>query len=690
MSENNNNGKSVLPPVAIPGVVDSEECNMERIRDAAAEMVSASHWVLKGDGQGREVAFVDAYTHNNAVLRSSLSMTLRAEWLQTNVDTLVHVDIAPFATSRFLAIGPQRYTRNPGVRDVAATALLKTVQNLSLAPDLAFRPEVAGLDNVDWWGMYPVVGFLMANIARYVIGPGRSFNDPLDSFLRVFEATNSPQEVGDDGVPIPRGDVLGEFNPAINLHGITMRAHADYCGLTARLADRRSPPRLDAEAPTLWVPEGFNGGASCHTLCFCMMLYNMLCPSSKPPEVVGHVVMGGVPDLTVGMFTLELERVLGMLDTLHGSEDIALARMLYVQGLGGAVRVHSAYSEGGVLRKAARLAAVGALRGVVWQFPGTVISMPDQVGLLYSDPMGFIASAGWLQLQHVLVLQQALCQAGPLLVRIGVPADERPQLRDCYRDLGYEVEFSSLPEGRQELDVSAPILSRLSRPDSARQLRVGLRVLYGGQESSYCYESLMLSVKMSHCHAHMVVLGDDMRIHTGEAAEGDVLSSAYIDRFADPELAVACGLPTNHAAVLHGWHEATVEEVSRRLLAGGDIRDDAVCTALAVAGYASEGCNELRLCPADGERSVLVEMTDGRVERVGRRGRPLSQLMWNHHGRLPAYHSLSFFPCAGGKIQGLDTFDGKIRVGWLRSGKVAEILAVINPRVASAVAVESL
>lgn len=671
---------------ADPKAVELDLCNFTRTQEAALFAYEQSSWVLKGDPV-RPATLASAYAKSNGVLRTKMTMTAITNWADNVKDADINIDIAPYATSRFICTGPHIFTSNPGVTDPASTALQKTIVGHGLTPVSGFNPEVEALAYIDWWALFPVLGFLMANIDRYLLKAGHARTDQLSAFLQALEATYSPVNIGEDGVDHEAEHRIGERSDIFNFTGLQAAAAAQLCGIEAMPGNRANPPRLDTYKATVWIPEGFGGTAAVHALAVCLWLYTRVYPGASTPVFVGETGVGIIANTVLDQFIEGLDHVMGMLEALHASSDPALARMLYTQGLGGAIRVHSAYAEGGVLRKASRCAAVAPLQGLIWLFPAPVKALAGETSLLRDSPSAFLAHAGWLLLQHVLVLQQGLCQQGPIVVCTDVAPEDKADLKLLYEENGYSVTFRERVGDAQQIHVEDLLEERLSEDLVAKQLRVGLYALYGGSESTAAFSALVTSVKLSDAHARIVVDSNDRRVICGQLHAGVTVGRAYIDRFADPELAVACGLPVNHAAVLAGRHTASWSEVSEALLSGGDVRDNAVLTALAITDYRADECDQIRIGTVK-RKDQYIQLFDGRFKRITRRGLQLSALGWHQHGRLPCYHSIAYPKLEGCTVLGAETMPETLKVNWVRGGGAAEVLRLINPRRASVVAAE--
>lgn len=667
------------PSTPVNGIAINQATLFERIRWAAPMLSEVAEHKKKG-AAGLVAGDWEPKRHH--VWRSELTMAVNTSWMGAGQTAAVHVDIAPFDSSEFMSAGPARISNSVAVRDVAGSALVKQAGLLGVEADETFVPDELALKSLDWWAMYPLAGFTVATLAKFAASrAGVTEATDVDDLVDALKATYPAAAANQGQHP------LSDVHRGFDLSGLSKPSAAAYSGLTATRIDHAHKGHIKADRVSIWVPTGKTDNVIYHAVAWLGHFWNTLEPNFWTQEMIGCTDNAQAQHVTLRDLVHALDLMLAAADRMHAAEDQALARMLFVQGLGGAIRVHSGYTEGGLLRKASRAAVVAPAFGAGWLIPYEATTAPGMADLAISAPTQTILMAGWMLLAHTLVLQQAVCQAGPLAAVYNVPPAEVADVQRAYAEAGVTAVVSSAARPAKH-DAGGILAARLIIPECAAALRSGLGALYGAIGASECATRYATAVATSHARARLnraAEAGDAWQAAHGAGAGHYV---AFLDRFIDPEVAVGLGLPENHAAVLAGHHVATKADLIADLLAGGDVRNSAVLTAMSVVGdVGSVGhIPSLRVYPARGAKVGYVTTHDGVVHRVPRSGMALSHLTWAQHGRLPPYHSLGFLDASGLELDGFLMPDETLTCSWVRTGGVAAVLSALNPRVAPATA----
>nr|DAP49378.1 MAG TPA: hypothetical protein [Bacteriophage sp.] len=670
-------GVNRSPPVN--SVAINQATLFERIRWAAPMLMEVVEHKKKGAAGLQAGGWEPKRNH---VWRSELQMAVNTSWMGVGQTAAVHVDIAPFDSSRFMSAGPARVSNSVAVRDVAGSALVKQAGLLGVEADETFVPDELALKSVDWWAMYPLAGFTVATLAKFAMSrAGVTLTTGLDTFVDALKATY-PAPGHNQGV-----NPISDVHPGFDLSGLVKPSATAYSGLTATRIDHAHKGHIRADRVSIWVPSGRTDNVTYHAIAWLGHFWHQLEPDFWTQEMIGCTDNAHTQRLTLRDLVEALDLMLAAADRMHAAEDQALARMLFVQGMGGAVRVHSGYTEGGLLRKASRAAVVAPSFGAGWLIPYEATTAPGLAEMAVTAPTQTVLMAGWMLLAHTLVLQQAVCQAGPLAAVYNVAPADVLDVQRAYAEAGITAVVSSAARPEKH-DAGGMLAARLSLPECAAALRSGLGALYGAIGASECAVRYATAVATSNARARLnrAPEADDAWHAVHAAGVGHYV--AFLDRFVDPEIAVGLGLPENHAAVLAGHHSASKAQLVSDLMAGGDVRNSAILTAMAVVAPpgAVGHLPSLRLRPERGRTTGYLTTHDGVVHRVPRCGLALSHLTWAQHGRLPPYHSLGFLDASGLELDGYLIPDENLSCSWVRTGGVATVLAVVNPRAAPATA----
>lgn len=651
--------------------VDQTQCLMQKIVGAASTLVDNSTEVCKRVNE--------EWGHNAySVYRSTLKMAVNTSWGGHATSHNVDIDIAPFDSGTFYIRGASNISQNSAVRDVTVQVLTKHLSSEGLAADESLKPDVSALYEIDWWAMYAMIGFVEACIAKHMMWGGTP-DESLKTFLQAMVATY-PAPGAQQG-PL----AFSEPHEKWSFGYLAQDMNEAWYGWHAQKATQRSQARLDPSYASFWIPKGGANDPRLHCVAALFRLCKPFFGDDFVFQPVGDVDRAHAADPTLREFQNTLEMLLGVLDAAHGESDPALARMFFTQGLGGAIRVHSSYSEGGVVRKAARHCWAAQPHGTLWTYAGTISTVPGWTRMCVEEPKNFIHAAGWLTLSLTLAVQQSLSIDGPLVLVYGVDPEEVDDVVSSYSKYGDGVYISTqpMPDRRAVAEIMS---ARLESDEARKQLNAGMKWIYGTGAGSRAREYLLNGLAASGIRVRFKRRMDDGHYNEVDGRERHGHAVGFIDRFLDPELAVALGLPKNGAAILRGSHKANVVDLLAKIENGADIRDDALLTAMAVVGE-EDGFMDLSgiwVRPKNRSRGI-VETIDGRLHKVKRGGRTLGSFTWNQHGRLPPYHSLSIVELDDCELILHNGVVGEVSCQWVRTGSGNNCLLALNPHCASAV-----
>ncbi|DBA08173.1 TPA_asm: capsid protein [Trichomonas vaginalis virus 5] len=294
----------------------------------------------------------------------------------------------------------------------------------------------------------------------------------------------------------------------------------------------------------------------------------------------------------------------------------------YVQrGCDALFRVHSFYTEGGLIRKTMRTVPLSACSGIYY-----INNIPSSPGPhIFNSPHPGI-SAALLTFSECLTLQAIYSYSGPKLV-IFDPAYQGPVHNVPLNDQIPAENVWTINSRDERYAVAQAYNEIITRPEESQILQVIYSQMFGNTAPS---RLRALTYSMIQSRTTVKNLRKNKNLGHGRPANQPALKfdTAIINRFHDPEVAYRLGLLADGIRPMHGVTDIDIVQELTYLFKGGDLRN---CPGLLTLNEAA--LNNLAHLDADPSiRATYYTTLDGQVHKLDPRSRRVTFYQWHNHG----------------------------------------------------------
>lgn len=612
----------------VPAVVENEDSILHKVWRAVPNVLDDVVLFRKGGRAPQPVAGLEVT--GSDVFRIATTVRAAVDCGLGVGEAVLNTDIAPFVDTSFTAAGAEELSEFAARDPKGLAAIAKNMQNMHVAADADFEPELKAVTDVDLRGLYPLLGWsymVMARAAyRYPGMVGLVITQPR-GFVESLVATYGPGA----------GHVLSASHPPSWGVLSQQNLQGPWYGVDVRVLSRRDQGRLDPDRVGILIPENDSASPAYHAVAAWLGIWAALFPDAGSYEMIA---LGGVgranPPLTMVDMLHALDILLMTANRYHGVASPAYAKLLLLHGMGGAVRVHSAYKEGGFLRKAIRHAHVGRLHGAVWLGSAESVTFEREFADVLRAPDQVLIWAGLCQLALVLTVQSVLCRERPLVGLFETPGIDSRDTEALYTEAGVEV--VRLGPMAAEVSVSHIWDRRIEQAGARVVLTDNLRALLGGAD--VVRASLSVEESLHYANVRLrpgKVYEHDRHFHEPRRRLPDY-PVYFLDRFHDPQLGYLLGLYGNHVPVLRGGYDCSGADVVAAMTGQVDLRCNPAVSGILLADREQVLGAEIMYRQARRGQMGLIYLCDGQVVSVGTRGIRLDGLGWSDHGQLPRVH----------------------------------------------------
>nr|DBA08167.1 TPA_asm: capsid protein [Trichomonas vaginalis virus 5] len=294
----------------------------------------------------------------------------------------------------------------------------------------------------------------------------------------------------------------------------------------------------------------------------------------------------------------------------------------YVQrGCDSLFRVHSFYTEGGLIRKTIRTAPLTAFSGIYY-----INNMPSSPGPHIFNAIHPGITAALMTLSECLTLQAIYSYSGPKLVIFDQTYDGPVHNVPLNDEITAENVWT-INSRDERYAVAQAYNEILTRPAESQILQVVYSQMFGNTAPT---RLRALTYSMVQSHTTVKNLRKHKNLARGRPANQPHLKfdTAIINRFHDPEIAYRLGLLADGIRPMHGVIDIDIVAELTYLFKGGDLRN---CPGLLTLN--EEALNTLAHLDADPcIRATNYTTLDGQIHRLDPRSRRVTFYQWHNHG----------------------------------------------------------
>lgn len=324
--------------------------------------------------------------------------------------------------------------------------------------------------------------------------------------------------------------------------------------------------------------------------------------------------------LTVAQFQAALSAGYHLLHYMFNGDDDLID--FYVQrGCDALFRVHSFYTEGGLIRKTIRTAPLTSLTGIYY-----IDHIPSSPGPhIFNSPHPGITAA-LMTFSECLTLQAVYSYTGPKLV-IFDPAYHGPVHNVPLNDDIPAENVWTINAANQTYAVSQAYFEIITRPEESQILQTVYAQMFGNT-ASVRLRALHYSLMQSHTTVKNLRKSKNQVRRRPPGVAPLKFDTAIINRFHDPEVAYRLGLLSDGIRPLHGMFNIDLVKELTNLFNGGDLRN---CPGLLT--IQQEALNNLVHLDCDPRlRATGYTTLDGQRHHVDPRSRAVTVYQWHNHG----------------------------------------------------------